>query len=215
MKGGDEMAFVITEQMVRKLLSTVDAGLVAGVGVPHPGKMCVEAAISYALGEPHSDGPSCVDPTVRHAKIGLNDAIWSSNMSRARGMRRVAIAQLGSRGEIDVTKFVTLLAEYTIREVVPLALRVAARVHPSRVYREKLEACASACGAASGASDAASHAARAASHAASDASHAANEIDAILCLSASLMVRALQECGSPGCEWLWLADATGSVNVTA
>ena len=51
--------FTITEPLVRKLLATVDAGLVKGVGIPEPGKMCVEAAISYALGEPHSDGPSC------------------------------------------------------------------------------------------------------------------------------------------------------------
>ena len=99
------MSFVITEPMVRKLVATVDAGLVKGLGDPEPGKMCVEAAISYALGEPHSDGPSCVDPIVRQAKITLNDALWSSPIARARGMRAVAIAQLGSKDVIDSVKF--------------------------------------------------------------------------------------------------------------
>jgi hypothetical protein len=73
----------INEALVQKLLDTVDDGLTSGVGEPVPGQMCVEAAISYALGEPHSDGPSCVEPAVREGKIRLNDAQWSSNEARA------------------------------------------------------------------------------------------------------------------------------------
>lgn len=89
----------ITEPLVRKLLATIDAGLVQGLGAPEPGKMCVEAAISYALGEPHSDGPSCVEPNVRGSKIALNDLGWSSPVARAQGLRRVATrALVGSNG---------------------------------------------------------------------------------------------------------------------
>lgn len=197
--------FVITEPMVRKLLGAVDAGLVKGLGSPEPGKMCVEAAISYALGEPHSDGPSCVEPIVRRAKIVLNDAAWSSLAARAKGMRRVAIAQLGSKDTIDSTKFATLLAEYTIREVLPLALRAAATLNP--LHAEKLESSAVRC--ERDGTTAADAAAYAAAHAAADAAAEA-ERDRILSLSASLMVRALQECASPGCEWLWLADETNT-----
>ena len=220
------MSFEITEAMVRKLVATVDVGLSHGLGEPEPGKMCVEAAISYALGEPHSDGPSCVDPVVREAKIRLNDAPWSSNLARARGMRAVAIAQLGSKGVIDSAKFVRLLAEYTIREIVPIALRWAAKANPK--HAEPLEAAAVKCeqdgnkdaaadaaayaaadaaDAADAAVDAATYAAYAAAYAAADAADAAYaERNRILSLSASLMVRALKECGSPGCEWLWLLD---------
>ena len=204
-------AFAISEPLVRKLLGTVDAGLVAGVGVPEPGKMCVEAAISYALGEPHSDGPSCVDAAVRAGKIALNDADWSSPAARAHGMRAVAIAQLGSKGTIDPVKYATRLAELTIREIVPLALRAAARLNPD--FSAQLEAAAVRCAtegteaaarAASAASEAASEAAARAARAARAASEAASE--AVLAHSARLMVQALRECGSPGCDWLWLVE---------
>jgi hypothetical protein len=40
----------ITRDIATKVLETVDAGLVSGVGEPKPGLMCVEAAVCYALG---------------------------------------------------------------------------------------------------------------------------------------------------------------------
>ena len=58
--------------------------------------MCVEAAVCYAYDLPHSDKPPCVGNAVREFKIRLNDCNWSSSKARARGMRRIAIAQLGS-----------------------------------------------------------------------------------------------------------------------
>ena len=158
---------LLTESLIKKLLAVVDAGLTAGLGVHEPGKMCVEAAISFALGEPHTDGPSCVHPVVRAGKIILNDCAWSSDLARARGMRRVAIAQLGST-EIDYVRYVRLLAQYTQDQIVPLAAKYA-------------------------------------QYAAKYAESAAKS-DYVLSLAAEIMVRALQECGSPGCAWLWLCD---------
>ena len=189
------MSFIITEPLVRKLLSVVDVGLVAGMGTPEPGKMCVEAAISYALGEPHSDGPSCVDPVVRAGKIALNDCAWSTSSARAIGMREVAIAQLGSKGVIDQTKYVRLLAQYTMDEIVPPAEHASA-------YAAEFAAYAAAYAAE------AEYAAECAAYAAECAAEYAAECDADfpLRLSAQLMVRALRECGSPGCEWLWLCE---------
>ena len=185
------MSFIITEPLVRKLLSVVDVGLVAGMGTPEPGKMCVEAAISYALGEPHSDGPSCVDPVVRAGKIALNDCAWSTSSARAIGMREVAIAQLGSKGVIDQAKYVRLLAQYTMDEIVTLAEHASA-------YAAK------AAGHASAYAAEAEHAAEADTYAAEAAAEC--DADFPLRLSAQLMVRALRECGSPGCEWLWLCE---------
>ena len=181
---------IITEPLVRKLLDTVDAGLTAGLGVPEPGKMCVEAAISFALGEPHSDGPSCVDSAVRAGNIALNDCDWSSDLARANGMRRASIAQLGSKGVVDQVTYVRLLAQYTIDEIVPLAAaKYATSAAKYATYAAKY----------------ATYAAKYATYAAKYATSAA-ERDIALRLSAELMVRALQECGSPGCEWLWLCD---------
>lgn len=162
---------LLTESLIKKLLATVDAGLTAGLGVPEPGKMCVEAAISFALGEPHTDGPSCVHPVVRARNIVLNECAWSSDLARARGMRRVAIAQLGST-EIDYMRYVRILAQYTQGQIVPLGSQSAAKYAKS--------------------------AARYAKYAAKS--------DYVLSLAAEIMVRALQECGSPGCAWLWLCD---------
>ena len=51
----------ITEQVARKVLTTVDVGLVKGKGIQKPGHMCVEAAVCYALDLPHSDDPQCVN----------------------------------------------------------------------------------------------------------------------------------------------------------
>lgn len=84
-------------KLARHVLKLVDKGLTHGMGVPKPGKMCVEAAVAYALGEDHTDEPSCVDRGLREIKISINDEMpWRDNKDRAIGMRRLAIAQLGS-----------------------------------------------------------------------------------------------------------------------
>ena len=91
------MTIEITRDIAARVLEIVDCGLVRGVGVALPGKMCVEAAVCYALDLPHGDDPRCVAPTLRAFKIRLNDSAWSSDQARAKGLRRLALAQLGSR----------------------------------------------------------------------------------------------------------------------
>jgi hypothetical protein len=95
----------ITRETITKIHALLDEGLVQGLGKPIPGQMCVEAAINYALGRPHGDDPGCVAEAIRRLKIQLNDAQWSSNIARANGMRRLAIAQLGSKDAIDEKLF--------------------------------------------------------------------------------------------------------------
>ena len=126
----------------RKVLTTVDAGLCSGLGTQVPGQMCVEAAVCFALGLPHGDEPPCVGRAVRKFKIRLNDSRWPSNEARAAGMRRLAIAQLGSN-EINQGDFARLLAEKTIRVVVPIYLRASAKKNPKRA--DALEAAAKRC----------------------------------------------------------------------
>jgi hypothetical protein len=96
----------ITKAQAQKVLSVVDKGLVGGMGKPIPGMMCVEAAVSYAFGEDHSDEPTCVHNDLRNIKIELNDVWgWKNKKDRARGMRRLAIAQLGSVSNFNWTRF--------------------------------------------------------------------------------------------------------------
>src|SRR4051812_17912065 len=94
----------INKVLARKVLKVVDAGLVGGLGVQEEGKMCIEAAVCFALGLPHGDNPPCVGENVRDFKISLNDCKWPSDRARTKGMRKLAIAQLGSN-EISQSKF--------------------------------------------------------------------------------------------------------------
>jgi hypothetical protein len=128
----------ITRDVAIKVLEVVDAGLVNGVGRPEPGKMCVEAAVCYAMGLPHGDDPQCVSRALRSLKIRLNDSRWSSNQARAKGLRRLAVAQLGSRDVLDDKEFVRRVAELAIRQSVPVALRAAASIHPDSAHKAKL-----------------------------------------------------------------------------
>ncbi len=99
---------IINETLVNNILDLLKYGLVKGLGVQEPGKMCVEAVVCAAMNLPHSDNPPCVGSAVRAFKIHLNDSNWNSNAARAVGMKRLAIAQLGSK-EIDQVEFVKLL----------------------------------------------------------------------------------------------------------
>lgn len=47
----------ISEELARKVLGVVDRGLVSGLGIAEPGRMCVEAAVSVSLS--HRGG--CLD----------------------------------------------------------------------------------------------------------------------------------------------------------
>jgi hypothetical protein len=162
---------VITREIATKVRDVVDAGLVSGVGRPEPGQMCVEAAVCFALGLPHGDDPACVAQSLRRLKIGLNDRKWSSSAARAQGLRRLAIAQLGSAGVLDEKEFIRRVIDVTIRKAVPLGLRAAARVNPK--HAKKLEAAAVRCE-MEGTREACEHARSAAAAAdAADAAYAA------------------------------------------
>jgi hypothetical protein len=172
----------ITKKLAKKVLETVDAGLCSGVGEPVPGQMCIEAAVCFALGEPHGDEPSCVAETLRAFKIQLNDTRWSSNEARALGLRRVAIAQLGSKGRLNDKIFIRALA------------KLARKWAPD----------------ANAAADAAAHAAAdvaAAAAAAAAAHHAANAArDKCLAKCAEDVVQLLISLDIPGCKWLSLTE---------
>ena len=123
------MSYMLDEEVARKVLTTVDAGLVSGMGNPVAGHMCVEAAVCFALGQEHGDRPVCVGSAVRGYKIAINDARWSSNDARAKGLRRVAIAQLGS-DKINQDQFSFYVIVEIVKRILPIALRAAASRNP-------------------------------------------------------------------------------------
>src|SRR5262245_9762431 len=133
----------ITREIATKVRDVVDAGLSNGLGTPEPGKMCVEAAVCYAIGLPHGDDPACVAPSLRRLKIGLNDRAWLSPRACAKGLRRIALSQWGRAGVLDEQEFRRRVVDMTIRKAVPVGLRAAARVNPQ--FADRLKAAALRC----------------------------------------------------------------------
>jgi hypothetical protein len=205
----------ITEEIATKVLATVDAGLSSGLGKPKPGEMCIEAAVCYALEEPHSDEPTCVSKALRAFKIRLNDSDWSNRHARAIGLRRLALAQLGSAGYLDEVLFVTRLA--ILAKEWAHAGGWAARGAATRCARAAAYAADAAAAYAAYAAYYAD-AARAATYAtyatyAADAADDATRADAAahaarnksLANAAEDVVQLLIEMNAPGARWLALA----------
>lgn len=98
MKTTEQKPFKPNKEFVIKLLDTIKPGLCKGVGNPVPGEMCIIAAFNNTLGRKHGDSglEDCVGSAVRSFDIRLNDCNWSSNEARAKGMRREAVAKIGS-----------------------------------------------------------------------------------------------------------------------
>jgi hypothetical protein len=139
------MQVQIDETIARKVLSIVDQGLSSGLGVQEPGKMCVEAAVCYALGLPHGDDPGCVAPSLRALKIRLNDSSWSSKQARAKGLRRLAVAQLGSKYNLNEKEFRRRLVDHALHVSTPQALRSAASVQKNAEHKQALIDAANRC----------------------------------------------------------------------
>lgn len=190
---------MIDKNVARRVLDTVDAGLVNGLGKPIPGQMCVEAAVCYGLGLPHSDNPICVAAALRSLKITLNDSNWSSPQARAKGMRRLALIQLGSANCLNEQEFAKRVAEITIRKTIPAIMRNIASMSALTSHKQSLEVAANNCEqlGTSEAASAASWAARAASEAASDEQ---------LSQFAENVVQILIDMNAPGKQWLYLTE---------
>jgi hypothetical protein len=229
MMEGEMATTEITEEHAVKVLEVVDAGLISGLGKPMPGEMCVEAAVCYALGLPHGDNPACVSPALIALKIRLNDTFWSSKSARASGLRRLAVAQLGSAGVLDEREFVRRVVDYAIRTSAPKALRSAAamvgnwrcealiaaasqcEINGSREDAAAAEAAAREAAAREAAARAAAAATEYAEYAAEYAAAAVRAAAAARDLSldeyAEAIVQILIAMRAPGCKWLALTEA--------
>ena len=126
----------INKKIARKVLEVIDKGLVKGLGKPVPGQMCVEAAVNYAMGLPHGDSPQCVGRSVRDFKIDLNDSYWSSDEARTKGLRKLAIAQLGS-DTLDQKEFTEKLGYRCMTTVLPLIVENALKEDAENQFVKK------------------------------------------------------------------------------
>jgi hypothetical protein len=112
--------FKMTEDIACRVIQAVNPGLTCGLGKPKPGHMCVEAAVCYALREPHGEEPSCVDFLLREDKIILNDLeCWESKKDRANALLKVSIMQLGTKGLPAMKRYKKVLSKWTEEIVIP------------------------------------------------------------------------------------------------
>ncbi len=135
-----ETEYKPTLKIAQKVLETVDKGLVKGLGMQVPGKMCIEAAVCFAFGLPHNDKPPCVGKTVRDFKIALNDCDWPTDADRTKGMRELSVAQLGS-DTIDQKKFLEKVGFKCIKNILPVILENSLNEDKDHKYfKEKINA---------------------------------------------------------------------------
>lgn len=92
----------ITKEHVFNIVDRIDrqGGLPRGLTDTVNGNtsLCVEAVINHVVHQEYGqDNPACVSPLIRSLSISLNDDYsWSSPYCRGEGLKRLAIAQLGS-----------------------------------------------------------------------------------------------------------------------
>jgi len=104
---------MVTESLARRVREAVDAGLVPELGEPIPINRLVHR---------------------------LHGARWSSPCARARGLRRLVVAALGSRGRVDELEFARRVARVALQTCVPTALRAAAQGHTGAQRERMLQA---------------------------------------------------------------------------
>lgn len=114
----------ITPEKVSEIVRLSGFGLCSGLGNYTTGNMCVEAMVCAVFGDERNHAqPECVSRSVRKLKIALNDRDWNSNRSRGNGMRKLAVAQLNSKGVISEIDFLMHVTDGIITHYVPYVLQ--------------------------------------------------------------------------------------------
>lgn len=117
----------MNEPMTAAIDSTIlEKYLVRGLrkGLGDPGnQVCLEAAVSLAMGRPFGDTPPFVSQPLRTLLIRLNDAAWSSPVARANGLRDLAYEQVGTAGVLDEDRFASRVTRMVVRGLFPMLFR--------------------------------------------------------------------------------------------
>lgn len=133
----------VTETLVRNLIATINPGLARFCNKENPQDKDLRAAIVAALGAEAYWLNSLISPAV--AAFDLCDANWSTDQARAKGLMRLAVAQLGSYGALDQSGFVHNVVNIATIHMLPKALRQVAGVLVSPSLRHELEYAADNC----------------------------------------------------------------------
>lgn len=123
----------------------IDHGFASGNHAADSGSYCALEACALARGLPMTDDPlTTLGVDIRP----LNDAPrWRDEHHRAKHLGPVTIALWDYRDWLPErrTRFAELIAEQTIRQILPIALRAAARTHRDPEHQTALRAAADRC----------------------------------------------------------------------
>ena len=128
----------------QRLEAIFEKGLVAGIGEGKPGSLCIESAIVFARGLPHSDKPPCVHEVDQSFWIAINDGPWLSKYSRASALLPAALAQLGTVNK-DRKAWLAAVTLGIVRTIAPRVLQAAANAGVEDRFRLELLSAASGC----------------------------------------------------------------------
>lgn len=82
---------------------------------------CIMEAISWAVGEPHTDAPRCVTvPELRVIAMRLNDAEWASDEARTEALRPYMVSMIQATAtDAQRVAIRFRLADIAVREIMP------------------------------------------------------------------------------------------------
>jgi hypothetical protein len=86
-----------------------------------------------------------VSPEVRSFIKTLSNQCWGSDTGRIKGMRRIAIAQLGTAGTLDEQQFAENLSKLAITKLIPKVFRLMAETISEEPHKSKILEAASRC----------------------------------------------------------------------
>lgn len=110
---------MLDKSTIEKFDKILTRGLCCGLGHSE-GQMCIEQAITVVLNLPFSDRPTkCVTDEIIDFKISLNDKGWSSPENRAKHLRNIGLAQIGSKGIVNGQEFLQKLQIKIIGRLIP------------------------------------------------------------------------------------------------
>lgn len=113
----------ISKEVVLLIIADLERQLASSAENSVAGRMIVQQAVCAAFAERYLETPSTVAPMLSAVTIGLNNATWSSDFECGKGMRRLAIAQLGTAKDFDSNRFLYCLAGVLVRKWLPRLLR--------------------------------------------------------------------------------------------
>lgn len=114
-----------------------------GTGEQLPAWRCESYTFYYPL-LPHDDDTKCVGWAVRYLVFHINNREWSSDEARAAGLRKLAVAQLGS-DQLDQFRFAELVALKTVQKLCPLLFAELAKLAETDEDRESMKSAGRDC----------------------------------------------------------------------